>query len=393
MSRMQWENNASRHLSAKRELGNGRWDRILKARLTELSVADNYEEAKLEWRVTGRCWWGYGMVGGPQTGEPEWVTQTNHSGECLCGHKIVYHYEIENTENGTIECLGSDHITSYLILRGLMEETGLAESEITEAMIKEWIKVRVNSMKAEAWWSKYGEEFEKQFNAVKDYDLRINIIETNKKYWDKDLQMYRKVTKIRKKGQGKAGMHFLPNFKMASIVWRWNHPDNPKNQQTRRGYPDKVLIHDLAWFYIQLEQHKETIRKEDSLLEARREILKEADIKFKDAVKEEFANKAEDSAFGALCDNMGYPYFDKSFATNDWEESFIKDMRLRLTTGRELSEKQANTLLKLVNRATEPASDKQINYLRRLGYEGDFALLTKQTASVEIDDLVRRNEK
>ena len=230
MSRMQWENNASRHLSAKRELGNGRWDRILKARLTALSVADDYEEAKLEWRVTGRCWWGYGMVGGPQTGEPEWVTQTNHSGECLCGHKIVYHYEIENTENGTIECLGSDHITSYLILRGLMEETGLAESEITEAMIKEWIKVRVNSMKAEAWWSKYGEKFEEQFNAVKEYDLRINIIETPKKYWDKDLQMYRKVTKIRKKGQGKAGMHFLPNFKMASIVWRWNHPDNPKNQ-------------------------------------------------------------------------------------------------------------------------------------------------------------------
>jgi len=390
MSRMQWENNASRHLGAKRALGNGRWDRVLKARLTDLSVADNYEEAKLEWRVTGRCWWGYGA--NVRTGEPEWVTQTNHSGECLCGHRIVYHYEIENTENGIRECLGSDHITSYLILRGLMEETGLTESEITEAMIKEWIKVRVNSMKAEAWWSEYGETFEEQFNAVKDYDLRINIIETPKQYWDKDLQMYRKVTKIRKKGKGKAGMHFLPEFRMASIVWRWNHPDNPKNQQIRRGYPDKVLIHDLAWFYIQLSAHKETVLQEDNLLKARKEILEESSIKFKDAVKEEFANKAEDSAFGALCTNMGYPYFDKSFATNEWEESFIKDMRLRLTAGRELSEKQADTLLKLVNRSTEPASDKQINYLRRLGYEGDFALLTKQTASVEIDELVRRNK-
>ena len=88
----------------------------------------------------------------------------------------------------------------------------------------------------------------------------------------------------------------------------------------------------------------------------------------------------------------GYPYFDKSFAISSWEESFIRDMRLALTDRRGLSDKQAATLLKIVNRATEPASDKQINYLRRLGYEGDFALLTKRTASVEIDELVRRNK-
>ena len=388
MARMQWENNASRHLSSKRALGNGRWDKILKRKLTVLSDAEDYEEAKSEWRVTGRCWWGH------QRGRtvPQWVDQTNHTGECLCGHNIVYHFEIENTENGTVECLGSDHITSYLILRGLMEETGLAESEITEAMIKEWIKVRVTSMKAESWWEENGELFEDRFNAVKDYDLRINVIETNKKYWDDDLQMFRKVTKIRKKGSGEAGMYFLPNFKMASIVWRWNHPDNPKNQQTRRGYPDRKLLSDLLFFFVELETHKKTIADEDNALKARKEILAESSIKFKDAVKEEFANKAQDSAFGALCENMGYPYFDKSFATNDWEESFISDMRLALTSGRRLSDRQATTLLKLVNRATQPASDKQINYLRRLGYEGDFALLTKQTASVEIDILVRRNK-
>ena len=388
MARMQWENNASRHLSSKRALGNGRLDKILKRKLTILSDAEDYEEAKSEWRVTGRCWWGH------QRGRtvPQWVDQTNHTGECLCGHNIVYHFEIENTENGTVECLGSDHITSYLILRGLMEETGLAESEITEAMIKEWIKVRVTSMKAESWWEENGELFEDRFNAVKDYDLRINVIETNKKYWDDDLQMFRKVTKIRKKGSGEAGMYFLPNFKMASIVWRWNHPDNPKNQQTRRGYPDRKLLSDLLFFFVELETHKKTIADEDNALKARKEILAESSIKFKDAVKEEFANKAQDSAFGALCENMGYPYFDKSFATNDWEESFISDMRLALTSGRRLSDRQATTLLKLVNRATQPASDKQINYLRRLGYEGDFALLTKQTASVEIDILVRRNK-
>tara|TARA_A100001201_G_scaffold24269_1_gene27475 strand:- start:4306 stop:5475 length:1170 start_codon:yes stop_codon:yes gene_type:complete len=387
MARMKWENNASQHIGAKRALGEGRWDKILKRRLTDLSVADDYEDAKHEWRVTGRCWWGFGRS---ESEAPAWVHQTNHIGECLCGHRIVYHFEIENTENGTIECLGSDHITSYIILRGLMEETGLAESEITEAMIQEWIDVRVKSMKAESWWHEHGEQFEKTFNAVKDMDLRINVIETNKKYWDEDLKMYRKTTKIRKRSTG--GQHWEPDFKMASIVWRWNHPDNPRNQKTKRGYPDKKLISDLMWFNMQLETHKETVKQEELKLEARKQIIEESSIKFKDAVKDEFKSKAEDSAFAKLCEMEGYPYFDKSFAISSWEESFIRDMRLALTDRRGLSDKQAATLLKIVNRATEPASDKQINYLRRLGYEGDFALLTKRTASVEIDELVRRNK-
>ena len=31
---------------AKRNLGNGKWDKVLKRRMVELSVADNYDEAK-----------------------------------------------------------------------------------------------------------------------------------------------------------------------------------------------------------------------------------------------------------------------------------------------------------------------------------------------------------
>lgn len=37
---------------AKRALGNGRWDKKLKANMVELSIADNYDEAKLEWTAT-----------------------------------------------------------------------------------------------------------------------------------------------------------------------------------------------------------------------------------------------------------------------------------------------------------------------------------------------------
>ena len=100
----------------KRELGGGKWDKILKRKLTELSVADSYDEAKHEWIATGECWWS-GL-----SEMPEWVVQ--HPRKCLCSHNIVYHFEILNTENNVRECVGSDHINSYLILRAIAEETG-----------------------------------------------------------------------------------------------------------------------------------------------------------------------------------------------------------------------------------------------------------------------------
>jgi hypothetical protein len=375
--RMNWEDNASRHVGAKRALGNGRWDRVLKERITGLSEADTYNEAKLEWRVTGRCWWGryHGRS------MPDWVAQTNHVGECLCGHAIVYHFEIENTENGTRECLGSDHITSYLILRGLMEETGLTESEITEEMIQQWINVRVKSMKSDAWWHEHGEEFENNFNLVKDMDLRINVNVTGKKYFDKTLKMERPVTTIRKRSSGKFPMS---TYKMASIVWRWNHPDNLRNQKAIHGYPNDKLVADLNWFVHMIEEHRESLSKQDSIIAARLEVLSDAEVRFKDILAKSVQNKAQDEAFEAVCDAQGLPYFDLSFAANEWEESFIRDMRLRITEGRNLTDKQADTLWKIVKGMTAPATEKQINYLRSLGYQGDYALLTKQTASREI---------
>ena len=316
MSRMNWEDNASRHVAAKRELGTGRWDRILRQRLVILSDADNYDEAKYEWKATGKCWWARNS----QRNVPDWVAQTGHVGECLCGHGIVYHFGIKNTVNGNVDVVGSDHITSYLILREITESQNITESEVTEAMIQQWIDVRVKAMKAESWWEEKGEKFERDFNLVKDADLRINILETQKTYFDKELKMNRPVTKIRKRSQGEI---FDDDYRMASIVWRWNHPDNPKNQQTRLGYADDKLVLDIMHFKRNLETHLET---------------------------------------------------------------------MALTEGRLLSDRQASTLLKIVNRQSDSATEKQINYLRRLGYTGDYALLTKKTASVEIDLLRNNNE-
>ena len=40
--------------NAKRTLGEGRWDKIFKREMVALSVADNYDDAKYEWKATGR---------------------------------------------------------------------------------------------------------------------------------------------------------------------------------------------------------------------------------------------------------------------------------------------------------------------------------------------------
>ena len=382
---MRWENNASRHVGAKRGLGEGRWDRILKRKLVELSEADNYEDAKYEWKATGKCWWSRN-----NQDVPNWVSQTNHVGECLCGHNIVYHFGIQNTINGHVDVVGSDHITSYLILREITDSQNISESEVTEAMIQEWIDVRVKAMKAESWWAEKGEKFERDFNLVKDADLRINILKTNKSYFDETLKMNRPVTKIRKRSQGE---QLDDDYKMASIVWRWNHPDNPKNQQTKRGYPDEKLLIDIIIFKKKLTEHMEKIAKEDNMIEARLELLAQSEVKFKDAIKSSIDNADENQAFARLCEAQGFPYFDETFATNTWEASFIKDMQNALTQGRLLSDRQSQTLLKIVRRRDEPATEKQINYLRRLGYAGDYALLTKQTASTEIDYLIQQGEQ
>ena len=151
-----------------RELGNGHWDKALMRNMVHLSTADNYEEAKDEWLATGNVWWvGNGEI-------PDWVANTNHQGKCLCGHNIVYHFEILNTTNGVRECVGSDHINSYLIMRQIAQEKGIDISSITEQEVEDWKKKRVGSMKAEAWWKENGTSFDRMFEKVKEIDVWFN---------------------------------------------------------------------------------------------------------------------------------------------------------------------------------------------------------------------------
>lgn len=425
---------------AKRELGEGRWDRALKRKMTELSVADNYDEAKHEWIATGEVWWS----GNDEM--PEWVSnsQMGH-GKCLCGHKVVYHFQIENTENGVVECVGSDHINTYLIMRAIAEDLGMPTDTITDEQIQEWIDVRTKSMKAEAWWKSNGTGFEMMFDAVKEIDLHFNI-RTGDDYYDHETERWMTKRLLRKRSEGKYGQS---NYKMASVVWRWNHPDNPKAQINTTGFPNDNLMKDLSLLFItrqlkveQLKEYKvakekriaditerkrlEAERREQRRIEreaAEAESLRiynlpenvekrrlqaierarqqEEQRKHQEQIRLERENRKRLEAiakateqtetlnnnneeFENLCGYYGVPVFDDSFAGNDWEREFLASIKSQMLRDKPMSESQLRTLKRVLD--TDRATVKQINYLRALGYEGNETI-SKREASRLIGEL------
>ena len=411
-------------INVKRSLGDGHWDKKLIANMVELSNADNYEEAKHEWIATGDVWWS-----GNSNERPSWVNE--HAGKCLCGHRVVYHFKILNTENGNEECVGSEHIGSYLILREIKERTGLKESEITDEMIQEWINERTQSMIQTAWWHTNGEHFTQMFDKIKEADLRINV-KSKDQYWCWTDRKYKIKSRVLKRGSGKMGDD---GYQMSSIVWRWNHPNNPKNQQTTRGYPNDKLWSDLIYFHamydivhkvkldaedvrldkLTKQQHERMERAEQERLERqertrlrheeyqRQQAEREARYKQEEKERKEnllitnadkyaqerqqlndlsMFNNTEVTEFKNMCDYYGLPVFDGDFPISIWESSFLLDIRRRMANGKELSPNQLQTLKRICS--NELATTKQVQYLENLGYEGSFDGITKRKASIMI---------
>ena len=67
------------------------------------------------------------------------------------------------------------------------------------------------------------------------------------------------------------------DYKMASIVWRWNHPDNPKAQIHTKGFPNEKLMSDLDIFHMLIDRHKATVAEEDERIETQQ--LKNAEYR------------------------------------------------------------------------------------------------------------------
>tara|TARA_R100000908_G_C3754650_1_gene148955 strand:+ start:2354 stop:3472 length:1119 start_codon:yes stop_codon:yes gene_type:complete len=363
------------YITAKRELGHGRWDKKLKENMTNLSISDNYDDAKHEWIATGEVWWQ-----GIGTPRPDWAL--NHPNQCLCGHRIVYHFEIHNTETDVRECVGSDHINSYMILRAIVEETGMSADAITEDMIQEWIDVRVSALMKDAWWRHNGEDFERRFNEIKELDLRVNVRRNGRYVFDQTLGVSVEETKIRKKGRGQAGTN---DYEMASIVWRWNHPDNPKAQIHTKGFPNEKLMSDLDIFHMLIDRHKATVAEEDELIETQQ--LKNEEYRKQIQIRNSVLREKKEHEFAESCRYFDIPVFNSDMGINTWEKRFLTDMESRIIRRRELSQRQVSKLKTIIGRYNDKPTERQVNYLRALGYEDDISELTKGKVSSLIDEL------
>ena len=413
---------------AKRSLGNGRWDRKLMERMVELSNADNYEEAKEEWIATGRVWWGNYTTNTP----PDWVANSQMGrGKCLCGHSVVYHFEIVNTENGVVECVGSDHINTYLIMKEISNRTGRDVADITEGEIDSWIQERTKTMMAKAWMHQNGEQFNRIYEKIKDADVLINVKGTPTLIWNSGENRYIYHTALRKKGEGNPTDSW---YRMASIVWRWEPPNNSRAQSRTRGYPTDKLWQDMIIFDAFFDiKHKERC---DSLMKSaedktnhylkQMQLRREREERNRNAALErqaaweagrpererkariarekrerqqrEFDKQKVDSAkinlaqpsnnlFIQMCMYYGIRPFDISLATSDWEYKFLSGIKNQLSEKRELTSSQLSKLKDICSKMITPA---QIKYLEDLGYcpeensewrEG----LTRKQASNEIE--------
>ena len=392
----------------------GRWDNptgaynvALKERLTDISVADEWAEAKKEWKATGNVWYI------PLANDASEVLPPHHAedhpNECICGHKIAWHFEIVNTENNLLEIVGSDHIGFWMIVRHLIENKGIPEDMVTEERVRIWVTEAVKSMKSDWWWREHGDDFEERFNAVKELDLVFNT-RLGETYLDVDTDRYENQLLIRKKAEGTFG---IEGYQMASIVWRWNHIDNEKCQKNTRGWPNPRLENDLLIFYFTLEMYKKQLAErnqaraervaevvsrraaaeiEKEKAEARRAIeYRERRQKQQQAEIEREERRA--TSLERTCVDWGIPVFTAEDGTNEWEQDFLGQMINKIINEYYMSEKQKSRIVKIILGDKAPATAKQLKYIQSLGgtpTEG----ITKEEASRTIDELkeMKNNE-
>jgi len=432
---------------AKRSLGEGHWDRKLMERMVELSVADNYEDAKEEWIATGSVWWG------GNDDAPEWVTNSQQGvGKCLCGHNVVYHFEIRNLENGTIECVGSDHINTYLIMKEISVRTGRDISDISDGEIDTWIQERTKSMIAEAWMHKNGKMFNDIYERIKEIDVLVNVKGNPYMYYDYTDKRYRYGAHLRKKSKYQPTDTY---YQMASIVWRWEHPENSKAQSRTRGYPTDKLWQDMIIFdakclleykekydRMMLKAREKTVKynermerqriaREERLereriererreaeeaerlriynlpenVEKRRIAAEEAERKRRERqeqlrrereerearqfeiAKQNLSNNNDSPEFRQMCLYYGIEPFGVEIATSRWEANFLNNIKNQMRTKKPLSDRQLETLREIVSKT---ATEAQMKYLADLGYEGPK--ISRKKASEKIKELKERNE-
>jgi hypothetical protein len=172
---------------------------------------------------------------------------------------------------------------------------------------------------------------------------------------------------------------------MSSIVWRWNHPDNPKAQINTKGYPNEKLMLDLTDFSIKVNRHRAKVLEEDKVIEdkVKRKLAWEEQQSIRKAVQEE--QRVAELMDG--CDFYDIPMFSKDMGINQWENRFLFDMEIRVRGKKGLTERQLESLMKIINRYNDKPTERQVNYLRALGYDEEIESLTRGRVSKLIDKL------
>ena len=233
--------------------------------------------------------------------------------------------------------------------------------------------------------------------------MRVNQRRSGSVY-DSETRRYEPQWVIRKKAEGKFGQ---AGYRMSSIVWRWNHPNNSRRQIETRGYPNERLWNDLQIFYITQQQYKneiaaldanrnarlESLRQQDAereaeqqrrqeeyrLSQARREkemIARRASEAELEGIQEQqrIANlmktrvdaEVAESTFSDMCEYYDVPVFTRDNGANDWERRFLTDLIVRMGQGKNLSVSQLSHLRKIVVDEPLPITDKQRWYLKKL---------------------------
>jgi hypothetical protein len=304
-----------------------------------------------------------------------------------------WHFEIENTETDELQILGSSCIENWMVLRHLTEMVegfkGVDINTITDETIQEWLDSAINIIKAEWWFKENGSLWDIMYDSVAEIDLRTNVYVTGK-YYDSKTKRHEDKTKIRKRASGKPGDF---NYQMASVIWRWNHPDNKRNQQEKFGFPQDKLWEDICILFGRVKAESKRITQEDAERETRITYIEENDTRKRIAASLRRENRENVNAvtFEQNCEFYDIPLFTVEDASNDWEVRFLRDMRTRITNDITPSDRQMEILRGILLNEEPKASAKQVKYLRSLGVSDVPDGLTKADASRMIDE-ARQND-
>ena len=100
--------------------------------------------------------------------------------------------------------------------------------------------------------------------------------------------------------------------------------------------------------------------------------------------KNTLVRRTDEDAINSMVEFYDLKNFNKfsSSYLSDWEKTFFTSIKLQLSKFKTLSNNQLETLQNLL----VPATEKQINYLIALGFEGDTTL-SKRQASNAINEI------